>query len=128
MTLMQYVTAYVAVQSLMERETDYGSALALLLLKRKLEPQAQFFAQKEQELVNRYAARKKDGTIEWTSQSTFAFAEPEKAAEYAAERAKLGSTVGSKGFKRVKLKAPERLTPAQLEALEPFVEFEEADA
>lgn len=128
MTLMEYTQAYIAVTALMEREMDYAAAYGLVRLKRALAPQAEFFAAEENKLVDKYAKKDKKGQIVWTAPGRFAFAEPERAGEYAAERAKLGQVEAGEEFKRMKLKAPERLTPAQLEALEPFVEFEGADA
>ena len=52
MLLAKAFTAFTAVSQLMETECDFQTAYELLQTKKKLQPHAEFFYQKEQELSN----------------------------------------------------------------------------
>jgi len=112
MYLKQCVDAYAAVAAMMEKEWDYKTAHALVMLKRKLQPQVDFFAKEEMKLAKEYAKLDKKGNIIFTERGTFPFREKEKAQE---------------DFKPLRVPMPERITPAQLDALEGFLEFEEPE-
>lgn len=127
MYLKQCVDAYAAVAAMMEKEWDYETAHALVMLKRKLQPQVDFFAKEEMKLAKEYAKLDKKGNIIFTERGTFPFREQDKAQEYAERRTRLGMVEAQEDFKPLRVPMPERITPAQLEALEGFLEFEELE-
>lgn len=127
MYLKQCVDAYAAVLAMMEKEWDYATAHALVTLKRKLQPQADFFTKEELKLAKEYAKLDKKGNIIFTERGTFPFREKEKAQEYAERRTELGMVEAQEDFKPLRVPMPERITPAQLDALEGFLEFEEPE-
>ena len=126
MTLNDYAQAYIAVQGLMQERMSYASASALLTLRRHLEPQAMYFAGEERKLADEFAAHDAKGGIIWTGPGSFNFAAPERATEYAARRAQHMAAEVQEQAPALRIAAPESITPAQLEALAPFVEFTEA--
>lgn len=127
MYLKQCVDAYGAVLTMMEKEWDYATAHALVTLKRKLQPHADFFTKEEMKLAKEYAKLDKKGNITLTERGTFLFREPGKAGEYAARRTELGTVEVQEEFKPMHVPMPERITPAQLDALEGFLTFEEPE-
>ena len=127
MILLECVTAYMAVQTLMEQPFPYKTAHALLMLKRELSPHVEFFSQEEMKLVDEFADKGDDGKIIWTDKGAFLFAAGKNPAEYARQRAELGTVEIEWTAARAKVPVPTSITPAQLEALEKFIEFEEAE-
>lgn len=128
MILLECVTAYMAVQALMEQPFPYKAAHALMMLKRELQPHVEFFSKEEMKLVAEFAEKDKEKqTIQWTDKGAFRFAAGKDPREYAARRENLSATDIEWGIKRIKVPCPASITPAQLEALEKFIEFEEAD-
>lgn len=125
--LMQCVMAYQAVTGMMNTACDYKTAYALVMLKRRLDPHVQFFIRREQELVDEYAARDGKGGVVWDTPTSFRFADTARAAEYAEKRAELGTIEVTDELKKLHVPVPEHIMPAQLEALEPFFVFEEAE-
>ena len=125
--LMQCVMAYQAVTGMMNTACDYKTAYALVMLKRRLDPHVQFFIRREQELVDEYAARDGKGGVVWDTPTSFRFADTARAAEYPEKRAELGTIEVTDELKKLHVPVPEHITPAQLEALEPFFVFEEAE-
>lgn len=126
MYLKQCADAYVAVLKMMEQEWDYDTAHALMMLKRRLQPEVEFFTREELKLAKEYAELDEQGEIRFTGRGTFRFREKEKAQEYAARRTELGMVGVQEPFELLHLPKPGRITPVQLEALEPFIAFEEA--
>ena len=128
MILLECVTAYMAVQALMEQAFPYKTAHALVMLKRALQPHVEFFSQEEMKLVEEFAEKDVvNHKILWTDKGTFRFEAGKDPAEYARRRADLGAVEVEWGIERVKAPFSASITPAQLEALEKFIEFEEAD-
>lgn len=62
-TLGNCVKSYQAINELMDERLDFSTAHALLMAKREIEPHVEFFAEKESELINRYAAKTSDGEV-----------------------------------------------------------------
>lgn len=126
MILLQCTAAYMALIQLAEQEWDYKSAYALLELKRKLQPQADFFSQKEMELVNEYGKKGGDGKIAVNAEgSSFTFENPKDAPEYARRRAELGTVEVREEFEEICLEPPACIKPVHIEALAGFVRFGE---
>jgi len=125
MILLQCVTAYVAVQKLMEQDMDFESAHAIMTLKRKLEHHAMFYAERERDLIMEYAVLGENGDIKLNPNGTFNFRDPERKPEYDRLRRELGSVgVELEGAGGIRLKPRFDVTPAQLEALDGLVEWE----
>lgn len=128
MYLIQCVNAYTAIMALEERECDYKTAHALVMMKRKLQPHIEFFTKHEMRLVEEYARRGEDGKIELTDRGSFVFADPTKAAEYARRRTDLGMVDVGEDITPLCVPAPAAIRPAHLEALEGFLKFEDGEA
>lgn len=133
MKLKKCVEAYAALLELMPKEWEYQTAYALASLKRQLQAAADFYMSEELRLVNEFAGRDKDGNIEWTGAGKFRFADPGRAGEYLRRRAELGDVEVREEITPLRAPAPERISPAQLAALDAFIRFvapetEEPDA
>lgn len=127
MKLIKYVNAYMALTELMEKEYDYSTAYAILRLRRRLAPQAEFYRDSEMKLVNEYAKKDSDGNIVWSDKTRFVFAENKSAEEYIRKRAELADTDIDDAVKCEKIKLVGGIRPSVVEALEGFVEVVEDD-
>lgn len=128
MELIRCVNAYTAAAALSQQEWDYKTAYALVMIKKKLQPQVDFYTAQEMQLVERYGERDEKGKVVLSEKGSFRFKDPEQAAEFAAKRAELGMVETEETFAPLRVPAPERIRPVYLEALEGFLEFEEGDA
>lgn len=117
MKLIDCVGAYHAITDMMDKELNYSTAHALLTLKRQLKPHVDFCAREEMKLVDKYARKGENGIV-W-GEVGFIFDDPTKAPEYAEKRKELMDVEVK--VEKVKLDL-ETVTPAQLEALEGFME------
>lgn len=124
MLLIKCVTAYAAVLQLMQRDWDYETAHALIVLKGKLQPHTDFFTKEEMKLVEEFAVRNDKGDIAWNENGTFTFAQPERAKEYNERRAQLGSVEVQESFTALRVPKPASIKPVQLEALQGFIDFD----
>ncbi len=125
-TLKQCVTAWQALNVLAKTEMDYGSAHKLVMLRAALRPHVQFYNEEEISLADKYAAHDKDGHIVFRGPDVAEFSTAENLAAFTAERIKLDAVELTEDIPPVTIKAPERITPEQIEALSPYVIFEEA--
>lgn len=123
MNLIQCVNAYIAIQSMMGKEMDFQTAYALVKLKRELYPQVLFYQQEERRLMEEYAAKDEKGQVIWTEAGRFVFQDPERAPEYNAKRQELGAVKAYESFTPLSASRPESIKPAQVEALEGFLQF-----
>ena len=123
MYLIQCVNAYAAAIAMMQREWDYETAHALVLLKGRLQPHVDFFTGEEMKLVEEFAVKDSHGKTAWNENGTFTFKEPERAAEYAQRRTQLGAVEVNEGWRILKVPLPASIKPVQLEALEGFIQF-----
>ena len=125
MIMMQCVNAYMAVQTLMDREMDYQTAYALVCLKKQLQGPVEFFQKEERRLMQEYAARDEQGGIVWKEDGRFTLRDNLAAEEYERKRRELGMVEVQKEFIRLRIREPEKIRPVILEALEEFLIFEE---
>lgn len=125
MLLIKAVTAYMAVLHMMDQEQDYDTAYTLVMLKRKLQPHAEFFTQNELKLAEEYGEKDKDGNVLYDTKGHFKFMSPEAGVQYNKKKFELGSVEIDEEWTPKHLKRPERIKPAQLEALQDFIVFEE---
>lgn len=123
MLLIKCVNAYAAIASMSEQQLDYQTAHALVALKSKLQPHVDFFTAEEMKLVEEYAKRDADGKIQMNPNGTFSFEHPERGAEYAQRRAKLGGVDVQDRFEVQKVPRPATIKPICLEALQDFIDF-----
>jgi len=123
--LIRCVDAYLAVNGLMGQEWDYPSAYALTQLRRALQPHADFYIQEENKLTRQYGKQDGEGKVCFTPRGTFLFQDPAQAGEYEARRRELGTVEVELGWEERTLPHPERIRPAQLEALEGLLRFQE---
>lgn len=124
MYLIECVNAHLAASQMQQREMDYQTAYALLKLKRTMQTQLDFYQSEEMKLVKKYAKTDKDGNVQWEEGNKFSFADGEKAKSFAKAREELGMTQVD-DIEPVSVPRPEKISPAQLEALEKFIHFEE---
>lgn len=126
MYLIQCVNAYTAVLAMSQQEQEYKTAYALMTLKRKLQPHVDFFTGEEMKLVEQYSVKDGKGKTVLNERGNFTFQDPEKAEEYARRRTELGMVEVNEDFPILYVPAPKAIRPVHLEALEGFMEFEEA--
>lgn len=123
MLLLQCVNAYAAAIAMMQKDWDYETAHALVLLKARLQPHADFFTGEEMKLVREFAKKDEAGNIQWNENGTFNFEQPERAQEYAQRRGVLGGVELQEHFPVLHAPVPASIKPVQLEALQGFIEF-----
>lgn len=126
MKLKDCVAAWTALTSLFEAETDYATAHALTTLKRRLRPHVEFYAGEEKKLVDKYGKHDQKGKIVYSSPGNVEFEDYARFAEFRRERDELGEVDITEKFPNLIVSAPERMSPAAVEALERFVSFKEA--
>lgn len=122
MVLIKCVGAWRALSELSSMEWNYADAWKIVELKRAMEPQVQFFAKEELELVRHITGQypNPDGSFTITAAAS---------AELRKQRTELERVDTTLQLELpVKLPAPERIRPELLEALEGFVEFQEVSA
>lgn len=127
MELLRCVTAYMAAEELGKKEWDFKTAYVLHELKRELKPHVEFFMGKERELVETYGKKDENGKVRLSAGGSFEAKNDEAAAEYERKRKELGALKTGVEWKERKVRAPERIKPVFLEALEGFIHFEEEE-
>lgn len=122
MKLIEAVNAYIAASELSEREFDYETAHALMMVKRELLMHVQFYSDEEIKLAEEFAAKDGDGKIIYTAPGRFAIREDMNSEDYTTKKTALGEVFIEDPPKRV-IPPPERITAKQLEALLPVIDF-----
>lgn len=128
MKLIECANAYMALGTLMKEETDFKSAYAVARLRKKLEPHAMYYAKEEMDLVRRFSRKDGKGEPVFLERERFAFESAEAAESFNRLRDELGAVEIDKTVEPIRVRAPERITPEALCALEGLVEFEEEKA
>lgn len=123
MTLQQCVKAYVALNTLMDKECDFKTAYAFSKLHAKLKPSVEFFMEKEQELVNEFSAKDSNGNAVMTGNGQFALAPDKNPAEFAKRHAELENVEVGEDTVKLKVSPPESISAANILALEDFLDF-----
>lgn len=124
MNLIKCVKAHMVLCELMEKEMDYKSAHAVMMLHRKLRPHVEFYAEEEKKLIEKYALRDKDGRVKFNGIS-WTLADVRLAGEYSEKINSLGGT-DIEGFgEPVRVSAMPDIKPSQLELLDGFIVFGE---
>lgn len=122
MLLLKCITAYIAAMQLMERELDYKTAHALVLLKSRLQPHAEFYTREEMKLAQEYGKKGEDGSVAYDEGGHFAL-ESGTAAEYNKKKLELAQVDVQEEWEKLKCPCPEKIKPAVLEALQDFIDF-----
>lgn len=122
MLILKCVAAYMAAIQLMERELDYDTAHALVLLKARLQPHAEFYTREEMKLVQEYGKKDENGKVIYEDAEHFAL-EPGTADEYNKKRLELAQVDVQEEWKPIKVPRPDKIKPAVLEALQDFIDF-----
>lgn len=125
MKLINAVEAHMAAEELSGQTLPYPLALALVKVKRATADEAAFFLEEEQKLVAQYADLDEDGRLRMIQGGRFVMKDPAKLGEYEAARRKLAETDIGTTKDKIQVAPPEAITPAQIEALEPYLEFVE---
>lgn len=125
MILLQAAAAYMAACQMMNTEMEYETAYAIATLKNRLQPHAAFFIQEERKLALRHGKKDEGGKVAIDGNGEFEFASREDAEAFAQAKQKLGRIEIQDLFGMLTAKRPEKIRPAQLEALRGFVVFEE---
>lgn len=123
MTLKQYVRAYMALNTLMDKECDFKTAYTLSKLHARLKPSVEFFIKKEQELVNEFAGKDSAGAAVTSSNGQFLFAKDKDPAEFTRLHNDLENVEVDEDVAKERIKAPESISASNLMALEEFLDF-----
>lgn len=123
-TLLECMAAWTAAETLKDTPCAYTTALALYRLRSALKPETEFYLKKERKLAETYGKRDADGQLAVRG-GTVEFETQKALDEFRKARQELNETPAQTEFKPVQAPAPAMITPAQLEALEGFIEFEE---
>ena len=123
MYLIEYANAYLAAVQLQQKEMDYQTAFAVMMVKKQLQSHVEFLQNEELKLAEKYAEKDEKGNIKWTERGTFPYRDADAAAGYQRERRALGMTQVEDDFTVQHAPVPEKITPMQLEALEKFIVF-----
>lgn len=128
MILLKCVAAYEAARKLRETELDFSAAYALMMLLRELEPRVQTYIEGERHLAEKYGKKGEDGKVIISGNGSFEFEDSEAAQSFHRQRAELAAfEVNDLKIEPYRAKAPERITPAILEALDGFIIFEKEE-
>lgn len=123
MLLIQYMAAYTALSSLMNCSCDYQTAHAFSLLHHQLKPHALFFQEEEFKLARKYGQKDKNGQLSLNANGSFPFIDADAADRYRSEHLALEQTKVP-ALEPTTVKPPERMTAAQLQALEGLLVFD----
>ena len=125
MTLTKIMNAWSALERLMQQPNSYKMAYGLTKVKKELEPNIDFYHEKQRELIETYAERNDKGDIEFSDQGDFCVSN-ENIADFVAKSNELGAVeVDIEPYEIDD--CPQTISGADLEALEGIIEFKEPD-
>lgn len=123
MKLSKCADGYRALLELGKEPCSFQTAHAMMKLKRKLQEEAEYLAEQEMKLAQKYAVLDDQGKIRWTGEGRFQL-RPGQAEAYRAEVAEL-MNIDVSITPEEAAAPPERITMEQLEALEGMLIFKE---
>lgn len=115
MTLLECMAAWCAAETLKDTACDYKTALALYRLRAALRPEAECYTARETALAETCGGHVSGGRVQFDTK--------EDMERYAAEKKTLGAAETAVEWRTVRVPAPEKITAAQLEALDGLIEF-----
>lgn len=122
-TLKKAFHAYNAIGELMNEKMSFKDAHTLLVAKKELEHHVQFYADKEHELVDKYAIKNENGEVVLNGNQ---FQMPtDKIADFAKEHEELDSVEVAVDLKEKTIHGLTEIKPSVLEALMELFDFEE---
>lgn len=125
MILLQAAAAYMAACQMMNTEMEYETAYAVATLKRRMQPHAAFYMEEERKLALKHGKKEEGGKVAVDQTGGFEFASNEDAEAFAKAKRALGRIEVQEPLGMLTAPRPERIRPAQLEALRGFIVFEE---
>lgn len=123
MTIKQYVRAYMALNTLMDKEFDFKTAYTLSKLHAKLKPSVEFFIKKEQELVDEFSDKDNAGVATLSDNGQFIFAKDKDPVEFTRLHNELENVEVDEDISKERIKAPKFISVSNLMALEGFLDF-----
>lgn len=126
MHLLQYVNAFLACENLMEKELDFKTAHAVVMLRATLKPHADFFAAEEGKLAKEFAELDENGKIKIEDGGRFFLREGADEEAYKKRRQEL-CMLEVEDMERKRAGRLREVRPSILEALSDFLEFEETE-
>ena len=73
MYLIECANAYLAAVQLQQKEMDYQTAFAVMMVKKQLQSHVEFLQNEELKLAEKYAEKDEKGNIKWTERGTFPY-------------------------------------------------------
>lgn len=128
MKLINIVNAYIALGVLFKEKMKFKDSLNVKLLRNKLKPYYEIFADEEKRIVERVCAKDSNGKPVMDAKGFFEFSSEESKDEYT--RSILAASyeevdLESEGISVITITPPNTITAELLEALDGFVMFEE---
>lgn len=125
MTINKMLTAWGAIDRLMQESHSYKIAYGVMKVKQSLLPSMEFYQEKEREIIDTYADKGEDGTTIFSDKGDFRVSR-DKIDEFMAKQNELMSL--EVDFEPRKIDdCPQTISGADLEALEGIIEFKEPD-
>lgn len=125
MTINKMLTAWGAIDRLMQEPYSYKIAYGVMKVKQSLLPSMEFYREKEREIIDTYADKGEDGTTIFNDKGDFRVSH-DKLDEFMAKQNELMSL--EIDFEPRKIDdCPQTISGADLEALEGIIEFKEPD-
>lgn len=125
MTFTKIMAAWDVITRLMQEPNSYKMAYGLTRVKRELEPNVEFFREKEYEIIVLYAEKDANGNVVFGENNTFKVPN-EHISEFVAQHEELLAVeVDIEPYKIDD--CPQTISGADLEALEGIIEFKEPD-
>lgn len=123
-TLLQCAQTYGAITEVEDKEFSFATAHGLVMAKKELQPHAEFFYQKEHELIEKYVGRDENGKP--MVNGTQIQIHRDKAAEYFKERDDLNNV--EVDVTRRMITSISNIKPATLEMLMNVFDFDDGGA
>lgn len=123
MTLRECVKAYIALGTLMDKECDFKTAYAFSKLHAILKPSVEFFIEKEQELVNEFAEKNKDGTVCMLNSGQFKMAQGKDPSDFSRRHDELENVDMGEEITKMSVRAPDSISASNIIALKGFLDF-----
>lgn len=125
-TLLQCSKAYNALSRFGTQLMDMSIAKRIVALRKRLEPYHSDYMAKGRKLGEEYAVLDANGMLQTDAKGEFVLKDDSKRAEFLSRDAELTALVVAEEFEKVAIPFPRdaAITPAELEALEPFIDFD----
>lgn len=123
MDLISAAKRYLVLENMRKKDWPYDLAMAVFLIRKDMTPHMEFLSREEGALMEEYAKKGEDGRPVLTESGSFLFADPGRAEEFRERRDELYRTEVLQGYAKRPARAPESISPEELEALDGLVEW-----